>query len=671
MTDFRAQALKAAEIGIIDDDPANEALYWSPTLYEILGVSADLTPSHAAYLDLTHPADREAVRQAFCGAAQRLEDRIITIEHRVLRASGETRWLSARVQVAVPAAGSGQSARVVCSVTDITGRKEKEEEARHNEARLSAILSIAPNAIISIDAGQRITLFNEAAEKLFGYGRDELLGQPLNVLLPLRYRSMHGQHIERFWSSRGNARRMGERQNVAGLRKDGSEFPAEASISKIEVGGEKIYTVVLQDITERKIAAEQLAEMNRILEKRVAERTHELEIEMKRREDAQKQLIQSQRMEAFGQLTGGIAHDFNNLLAIVTGSLELLEPDVKSPAARKHLERANNAAEMGGRLTSRLLTFARRRRLEPTLLNLNEQVTNLLELLQRTLGEQIVLRTSLASDPWLTRADPSEAENALLNLALNARDAMPNGGRLYIGTANITVDESQAGELRGLQPGDFVRLSLTDTGLGMAPNVLQRVFEPFFTTKGTGRGSGLGLSTLYGFASQSGGTVTIYSELGRGTTVHLYLPRAESGTEGDRLPASRIAKILFSRNNETVLVVEDNPEVRETTLERIEGLGYVVTEAANGPDAIGVLNSDPGIALVFSDIVMPGGMSGYDLGQWVKDHKPDVKVVLASGFAAELTDMVREGQFQVLRKPFNRAELAGTLSNALYGTEEN
>jgi CheY-like chemotaxis protein len=376
-------------------------------------------------------------------------------------------------------------------------------------------------------------------------------------------------------------------------------------------------------------------------------------------------------MEAFGQLTGGIAHDFNNLLAIVSGSLELLDPDVRSATAREHLDRASNAAEMGARLTSRLLTFARRRRLEPTILNLNEQVTGLLELLRRTLGEQIILRTSLVSDPWLTRTDPSEAENAILNLALNARDAMPNGGRLIIETANVAVDAGQAAELKGVQAGDYVRLSITDSGVGIAPDVLPKVFEPFFTTKGTGRGSGLGLSTLYGFASQSGGTVTIYSELGRGTTVNLYLPRAEEEAGSARRATNRNGGILYSRHNETVLVVEDNPEVRETTLQRVEGLGYVVAEAANGPQAVEALNSDPQIALVFSDVVMAGGMSGYDLGLWVREHKPHVKVLLTSGFAPELTDKGREGEFEILRKPFNRVELSRALSRVLYGAEDH
>jgi PAS domain S-box-containing protein len=545
----------------------------------------------------------------------------------------------------------------------------KEEGAKHNQARLSAILSIAPSAIISIDARQRITIFNEAAERLFGYTRDEIIGQPLDLLIPERFRRTHRGDVDRFWTSPQSARRMGERQDVAGLRKDGSEFPAEASISRTEIGGERIFTVVLQDITERKNAAEQLANMNRTLEQRVAERTRELADALRKREEAQKQLIQSQRMEAFGQLTGGIAHDFNNLLAIVSGSLELLEPAVTDERAREHLERATNAAGMGARLTSRLLTFARRRRLEPTLLNLNDQVTGLLELLQRTLGEQIILKTSLARDLGLAIADPSEAENAILNLSLNARDAMPHGGRLIIETANVTVDEGAAATVKGLKTGDFIRLSISDTGTGIAPEVLEKVFEPFFTTKGTGRGTGLGLSTIYGFATQSGGTVTIYSEAGKGTTVHLYLPRAETRAAGAAAAAMRSSTILFSRSNETVLVVEDNPDVRETTLQRVEGLGYVVEEAPNGPAAVKILEKRPDIALVFSDVVMAGGMSGYDLGRWVKEHKPEIKVLLTSGFAAEVAQDGQEGEFQVLRKPFSRAELARALSDTLYGPE--
>jgi PAS domain S-box-containing protein len=670
MTDSRALALKAAEIGIMDDDPASGTVYWSPTLYRILGAELGTRPSLAAYLDLVHPKDRAAVHKMIAGAKKSSGDEIFTCEHRIVRACGQMRWFSLHIHPYHADPGAGRESRLVSTVIDISTWKAKEQEAQNSQARLSAILSIAPSAIISIDAKQRITLFNESAERLFGYTHAEIVGQPLELLIPERFRRTHRGHVDGFWAGPQNYRRMGERQSVAGLRKDGSEFPAEASISKTEIGGERIFTVVLQDITERKQAAEQLSNMNRTLERRVAERTRELEEALGKREEAQKQLIQSQRMEAFGQLTGGIAHDFNNLLAIVSGSLELLEPAVTDERAREHLERATNAASMGARLTSRLLTFARRRRLEPTLLSLNDQVKGLLELLQRTLGEQIILKTSLAPHLGLAIADPSEAENAILNFSLNARDAMPHGGRLIIETANFTLGESEAATVKGLKAGDFIRLSISDTGTGIAPDLLEKVFEPFFTTKATGRGTGLGLSTIYGFATQSGGTVTIYSEAGKGTTVHLYLPRAEAKAESAAATATRGSAILFSRNNETVLVVEDNPDVRETTLQRVEGLGYVVEEAPNGPQAITILGKRPDIALVFSDVVMAGGMSGYDVGRWVKEHKPEIKVLLTSGFAPEIAQTWQEGEFQVLRKPFSRAELARALSDTLYGPEE-
>ncbi|HZV21580.1 MAG TPA: PAS domain S-box protein [Hyphomicrobiales bacterium] len=667
MTDPRALALKAVDIGIVDADPENGSVYWSPPLCKMLGLTDETEPSLDAYIGCVHPLDRDMVRAAFAGAMRSRQQSMIAISHRIVSKDEEIRWLSLRGQ-ALPVP-EGEGARIVFSVMDITEWKEKEEKARHSEAKLSAILAIAPSAIISIDGRQRITLFNEAAEKLFGYRREEIIGRPLDLLIPHRFRRVHGTNVEKFSAGAESTRRMGERQDVAGLRKDGGEFPAEASISKIEIGGERIFTVVLHDISERKAAAEHLVNLNRVLEQRVAERTQDLEVEMKRREEAQKQLIHAQRMEAFGQLTGGIAHDFNNLLAVIGGSLELLEPSVTTAADREHLERAINAAEMGARLTSRLLTFARRRQLEPTILNLNEQVMGLLELLRRTLGEQVILRTSLAQSPWLTRADASEAENAILNLALNARDAMPNGGRLIMETANVTVEEGQAAELKGLAAGDYIRLSVSDTGVGIPKEALHRVFEPFFTTKGTGKGSGLGLSTIYGFATQSGGTVSIYSELGKGTTVHLYLPRVDGSAHG-RLEAS-FDRILFSRNNERVLVVEDNPEVRETTLQRVEGLGYIVSEAATGPEAIEILKKEPDIALVFSDVVMTGGMSGYELGLWIRKNEPGVKVLLTSGFAPEIAAAGPEREFQVLRKPFNRVELSRALSNVLYGPERD
>lgn len=302
-------------------------------------------------------------------------------------------------------------------------------------------------------------------------------------------------------------------------------------------------------------------------------------------------------------------------------------------------------------------------------LDLNDQINGIMEILRRPLGELISLETSLSSDLWLTCADPWEVENAILSLALNARDAMPGGGRLLIETCNVTLEEDEAARIKGMRAGDFVRLSVSDTGTGIAPDILSKVFEPFFTTKEIGRGSGLGLSTICGFASQSGGTVAIYSELGIGTTVHLYLPRADGREECLKRSLRRKGEIAFSRNNETILVVEGNLAARETTLQRIEGLGYVVVEAENGSEAINVISNEPDIALVFADILLPGDMSGHDLGAWIGEHRPHIKILLTSGFSPEPMGKANESRYPFLRKPFSRAELAMALSQQLYGPD--
>lgn len=533
-----------------------------------------------------------------------------------------------------------------------------EEELRRSESRIAAILAIAADAIISLDDEMRITLFNKGAERLFGYAQGQILGQPLDTLIPERFRSRHHKDVRDFAHSPVAARRMAERQQIYALRNDGTEFPAEASIAKLESGGERLYLAVVRDISARKHAEDMLARSNAELEARVEQRTKALEEEIHRREEAQAALIQAQRMEAFGQLTGGIAHDFNNLLTIVLGNLELLETQLSQENQRALLHRAADAGQMGARLTSRLLTFARRQRLEAVVLNLNDLMLGIAELLKRSLGGRIALTTILAGALWPTRADPSEVENAVLNLAINARDAMPDGGKLVIETSNVTIDDA----------GDYVRISVTDTGTGMSPEILERAFEPFFTTK-QGRGTGLGLSTIYGFTQQSGGHVTIESEPGSGTTVRLFLPRAsdvETGTVGQKAPV-----VPLSKNCETVLVVEDDPGVREVTLQRIEGLGYVALEAVDAEAAVRILESESGIELVFSDVVLGRGMSGYELGLWVRANKPGQKVLLTTGYASDASGGEKIAkEFPVLRKPYSRLQLALALKTAL-DTEAN
>ncbi len=541
--------------------------------------------------------------------------------------------------------------------------KRAEEELRRSESRIAAILAIGADAIISLDEKMRITLFNEGAERLFGYVQGEILGQSLDTLVPERFRSRHRKDVRDFAASPIMARRVGERQAIYALHKDGTEFPAEASIAKLEVGGERVYMAMVRDISERKQAEDMLARSNAELEARVEQRTKALEEEIQRREEAQAALIQAQRMEAFGQLTGGIAHDFNNLLTIVLGNLELLDAQLSQEKERALLHRAADAAQMGARLTSRLLTFSRRQRLKAVVLNLNDLMLGIAELLKRSLGERIALTTVLAGALWPTRVDPSEVENAVLNLAINARDAMPDGGKLVIETRNVTVDKEGVETLGDVVAGDYVCISVTDTGTGMSPEVLEHAFEPFFTTK-RGSGTGLGLSTIYGFAQQSGGHVTIESERGSGTTVSLFLPRAsdvETGTVRQRAP-----EVPLSENCETVLVVEDDPELRELTLQRVEGLGYVALDAEDAKTAIRILESEPGIELVFSDIVLGRGMSGYQLGLWVRANKPGQRVLLTTGYASDATGGENiADEFNVLRKPYSRLQLALALKTAL------
>ena len=524
------------------------------------------------------------------------------------------------------------------------------------QAQVAAILAIAADAIISLDESLCITLFNDGAAQIFGYSKEEILGQRLDLLIPERMRANHRHHVADFSASPVPSKKMGERQEIFARRKDGSEFPAEASIAKQVINGRRVYMVVLRDVTERRQAEVALAAANGALEARVADRTRALEAEIRRREETHAALIQAQRMEAFGQLTGGIAHDFNNLLTIITGNLELLGNEHSQLHQAAFLKRATDAAEMGAALTRRLLTFARRRHLMPQILDVNELILNLTEILQRSLGEPVSLTTVLAGSAWRIRADRSELENAILNLALNARDAMPAGGNLVIESRNVTAEQA------GLSPdGEFVLISVSDTGDGMPPEVLERAFEPFFTTKEPGRGTGLGLSSVYGFAEQSGGHVTIDSAPGRGATINLYLPRAAEVSQDTGVVAEAVP---LSENSEVVLVVEDNPDVRELTMQRVEGLGYVVREAENGRAAIAILKSGEAIDIVLSDIVMAGGLSGYELGRWVQANRPGIPVLLTTGYAAEEA-RPDAADFPILRKPYKRAELANALRDAL------
>ena len=410
---------------------------------------------------------------------------------------------------------------------------------------------------------------------------------------------------------------------------------------------------VYYEITERKQLEARLLALNATLEARVAD-------EVERRQRTEEALRQSQKMEAIGQLTGGIAHDFNNLLTVIIGNVEMLEREL--PANPK-LQRAVAAALRGGSraalLTNRLLAFSRRQPLAPQAVSINKLVAGMTDLLRRTLGEAFAIETVLSGGLWLTFVDANQLENALINLAINARDAMPEGGKLTIETANSYLDEAYAALHGDVRPGQYVGIFVTDTGTGMSKEIIAQAFEPFFTTKETGQGTGLGLSQVYGFTKQSEGHVKIYSEVGQGTTVKLYLPRHRGADiVADQTPGFR--EPPRARQSETVLVVEDDPDVREYTVEIVGDLGYRVLSTEDGASALRLLDAHPEIRLLFTDIGLPGGMNGRQLADAALRRRPRLKVLFTTGYARNA--IVHQGRLdpgvEVVFKPFTYSDLA-------------
>ena len=527
--------------------------------------------------------------------------------------------------------GPKGSKLILLTLMDITERQHIELGLKDREARLSAILDAAPEGIVTIDDYGKIGSFSPAAERILGYRAEDVLNKNVKMLMPEPHKHQHDAYLTHYRET-GEKRIIGVGREVNALHKDGSVVPIRLTIAEWWINGERNFTGILHDLTS-----------------------------YVRQRDA---LERAQKMEAVGQLTGGLAHDFNNLLTVIIGNLELLEMQLgDSSKPRQLLKEALEASELGAKLTTQLLAFSRKQTLEPTTVKLNELVTTVKPLLARTLGDQITIVTDLAEDLSPTLTDPGQVENTILNLAINARDAMPNGGTLTIVTKNVVLDEDYATTQVDVEPGRYVALSVTDTGVGMPADVVSRAFEPFFTTKGVGAGSGLGLSMVYGFAKQSGGHVSIYSEEGLGSTITLYLPPAASEPMMKKLSADDIP----TSKNETILVVEDDPRVRRLTVTRLEGLGYHILAAENGPAAMNILRGKNKVDLVLSDVVMPGGMTGFEVADKALEINPKLKVLLVTGYASGAganTDNMRS-QHTILRKPYSLQNLAETLRRLL------
>lgn len=510
----------------------------------------------------------------------------------------------------------------------VAARTQEVEQAR---SLLHAIIENMPDTVFLKDAADefRYVLVNEAAEKLVGKERDELLGHVDHELFPPAEATLCRREDQEVNAS-GQAKVTPERQLTT---EHGQRVIESRKVPLRFDDDEKRYVLgIVRDVTEQRSLEKQVREM--------------------------------QRMEAVGRLTGGVAHDFNNILAIIIGSTEMVREQVSDDTELLAIaDEALNAAQGGAELVRRLLAFARKQHLEPCTVDLNERLPNVIPLLQRTLGEAISLDVRTGEDLWPALIDPTQADDALVNLAINARDAMPNGGSLTIETSNTVLDEDYASHHVEVTPGDYVMLAVSDTGIGMGPETLQRAFEPFFTTKPEGRGTGLGLSQVYGWVKQSGGHIKLYSEPDHGTTVKLYLPRAATGAQGNREPGDIEPSVT---GHETILVVEDNSSVRRTVVRQLGALGYETIEAEDALSALDIIGSKVSFDLLLTDVVMPGGMTGYDLAEKAEKIRPGLKVLFTSGYT-ELSESRRQAprRGMLLSKPYRKSELGRAIRSVL------
>ena len=635
-------------------DETGHCTYLNRVWYEFTG-QTEQEALGLGWLEATHPDDKDEAERVFLEATAR--GIAFRIEYRLRRADGAWRWA---IDAAAPRFGAkGEFLGFIGSVIDIDDRRIVEERLRESEERYRTLFETIESgfciAQVREAAGSvdyRVIEANPAFFRQTGFP-EAIVGRWLREAAPM---------LEEHWfETYGRVARTGEPvrfeqpSEMLGRWFDVYAFrqgdPAEGRIG-----------ILFNDITARRNAEVALRELNETLEHRVEEA-------IAQREQAEEALRQSQKMEAVGQLTGGIAHDFNNMLAAVVGSLDLLGRRIGDgdPRARRYVDGAMEGARRAALLTQRLLAFSRQQPLRPEPVDVNRLVQGMSDLLSRSLGAGVRLETVLSGGLWRAHADPNQLENVILNLAVNARDAMAGAGRLTIETGNAHLDSHYGAGHLGVAPGQYIQIAVSDTGTGMTPEVIAKAFDPFFTTKPVGQGTGLGLSQVYGFVRQSGGHVKIYSEPGQGTTVKVYLPRL-LGAPVEEAEEAVSEDLPRGEAQEVVLVAEDEEMVRRFTVEALAELGYRVLEAPGGQAALRLLDAHPEVTLLFTDIVMPD-MNGRQLADEALRRRPGLKVLFTTGYTrnAVVHNGVLDPGVQLIGKPFTVEELAAKLREVLDG----
>jgi two-component system, cell cycle sensor histidine kinase and response regulator CckA len=613
---------------------------WNPAAERLYGyTAAEITGRHIEVLIPSKGRGREVEMAAAVARGERVDP----YQTRRLRKDGTAVEVSLTMSPIIDRSGT------IVGVATITRDLTERQRA---DARFHGLMEAAPDAMVCVDRDGRIALVNAQTERLFGYRRGELVGQLVDILVPDQVRGLHPAHRAGYVAD-PRPRPMGADMQLAGRRRDGSTFPAEVSLAAMDTDDGLLVIAVVRDVTER---LEIAAERERL-------RTQA------ERDKLERHLHESQRLESLGQLAGGVAHDFNNLLGVISNYAAFAREEVarQLPGGpgqdiRDDITQVQQAAGRAAELTRQLLAFARQETIRPRVLNLNDVVRSVEQLLIRTLGEHVELITDLASDlPWVM-ADHGQVEQVIVNLAVNARDAMPQGGELVIRTVGTIITDAAANQDE-ISPGRYAVLKVSDNGTGMPKQVLDRVFEPFFTTKPKGEGTGLGLATVYGIITQAGGHVRIYSELGLGTSVTALLPV----TEQDLASVTASAAEPQRGRGQTILLVEDEAALREVTRRILDRNGYQVIAAASGAEALDILAGRlDSIDVLLTDVIMPR-MQGKELADRVRILRPAVAVIFMSGYTQGLLGAqgVLEAGVHLIEKPFSEITLIAKLHEFL------